>query len=617
MDKRKGLLFGALSILLASALCLCLYRFDNKYTRTDTQPISGILFYEKDMQMCYLTRQWTLYPDVLLTPETADDYSGYRCYTDIGGESLSGKGSATYCLTLLLPESGQEYALELPEVFSSCKLYLNDKLLLQLGDPLPEGYQEGLRSRVVTFTASGKTELLLAVSDHSGVNRGLTYPPAFGCADAVLAAREARLLLHGGMTLLALLGALMAVSFGLIGDRVRGLLTGLLCLFLAVVTGYPLYHGLITLPIQPWYTLEPACYYGLLLSALLLQGAVYEIEWKYRLLLAAPGAVGLLTTLVRFGAGAIMPEDMAQLFSVLSLVLKYYTAACLLGSSVWALWREKCHSALLLCGSAAFAACLVWDRLLPLYEPIRGGWFGEIGGVLLVLALSASTWLDAADAYRFRLTYATNFHQMEQRLAQQKEHYSQLSRQIQLTKEASHDLRHHMRTMRGLAEQGNWDRLEQYLKEYEPHVRERDITLWSDHPTADAVLSYYAAIAREKNISYDVKLAIPADISIPDAELCILLSNLLENAIEAIGRQSHGPRRIYLRGEASDGRFGLVVDNTFNGELHEKNGVFYSAKHPGPGLGLRSVQTIVEKYSGLSDVNADERIFHVSILIPL
>lgn len=622
MDKKKGLFAAALTILLSSLLCLGLYHLDNKYTKEDIHPINGILFYPEETNLCYLIRQWLLYPDVLLTPEDVDNYSDYRYYQDIGGrnvysENESLQGSMTYRLTLLLPDEMQEYALELPEVFSACKLYINDRLLLQLGDPTPEHYQEKLGSQIITFSAAGKTELLLAVSNFSGINQGLTYPPAFGTAAAVLAAREGRILLHGGLTLFALLGVLLAISFGMRENKQKGILTGLLCLSLSVVTGYPLYHGLLITGVQPWYTMEPACYYALLFLALLLQCTIYELNLRHRLLLTIPCMAGLFITLIRFGGAALLPEGTAQIFSWVSMGLKYYTAICLPGLSLWALWRKKCHSVLLLGGSSALAACLIWDRLLPLYEPIYGGWLGEIGGILLTVSLITALWMDAVDAYRFRLSYETSLYQMKQRLALQREHYEQLSQQVQLVRESIHDLRHHMRTMRGLAEQDQWTRLRNYLEEYEVHVKERDITIWSDHPIADAVLGYYAAAASELNASYDVRFAVSPKMPFPDDELCIVLGNLLENAIDAVACQKDGSRQIYLRGESADGHLVIAADNTFDGQLHQKNGVYLSTKHPGPGLGLNSITTIAEKYGGLADFSAEKGVFRASIFIPL
>ncbi len=621
MKYKKLLLAALITGLLTTVLCLMLYQRDNKYTVSGPQPISGILYLtEEDMRanpVCYPGRQWEFYPGVLLTPEGAASYGGYRLYTDVGGREQMGRGSGSYRLTLLLPPDEQSYALELPEVFSSCRLYINGVLTLALGNPDLENYADTTASRTVVFRAGGQAELLLAVSDLSGVYSGMTYPPAFGLADAVIGAREVRLLLHGAGVLLALLGVAMAVGFTWRGSRTRGILFLLCCLCFAIITGYPLIHGLVALPYQPWHTLEAAGLYGLLLLALLLSCNLYGLGWRAGVLISAPCAVGLLLAVVRTAGAAALPVWAGAVFSALSLLLKLYTAVCLAALSLWAAKRGRRFSGLLLSGVTALSVTLVFDRLFPQYEPIYGGWFEEVGGAVLILALAAAIWLDAMEAYHFRLTYVEELQQMEGRLARQKEHYHQISEQVMLARQSAHDLRHHMRVLREMTERGSTEQVIQYLDSYEPHLREREITVYSDHLAADAVLRYYVSAAKEAGAGCDVRFAVPPDLPFPDDELCVLLGNLLENAVEAIRRQKEGRRRLYLRGDSSNGRLRLTMENSFDGEILMQHGQYRSTKSGGMGLGLRSVRTLAEKYGGLSDFTADRFVFHSSVMIPL
>ncbi len=617
MRKYHTLLAVCLTLLLTSLLCLGLYRWDNKYARQEIQPIGGLLFYAPDTDVCWLIREWMLYPDVLLTPEDIYDYSGYRTYGDIGGETDGEWERMTYRLTLILPETVREYAMELPEVFSACRMYVNDRMVLELGDPSAETYREGIQSRVVTFSASGVTDILIASADHSGVRRGMTYPPAFGTPETVFAVREGRLLLHGGFVLLAVLGAGISLLFHLKGHWKRSLLSALLCLCTAVVSGYPLLHGWFVTGVQPWYTIEPAGYYGLLLLSLLLYGSICGLGRKRQLLIAVPCILGFLLTVFRFGAASVLPDAAAGLFSVVSAGVKFYTAGCLAALSIYGIRREQCRSGFLLCGAVSLAVCLLLDRFLPIYEPIYGGWFGEIGGILLVAVLMAVLWMDAAEAYRLRMQYESSVLRLEQRLAIQKEHYVQLAAQVRLAREAGHDLRHHLRILHRYAAEEDWKRLTDYLNDYESHIRERGIQRYSEHPAADAILGYYAAAAGRLNAVYDVRFTVPPDLSIPDDELCILLGNLLENAVEAMEAQVYGERRLYLRGDVHERKLRLVLDNTFGGTIREKDGAFLSTKRPGYGLGISSINTIAEKYGGMTAFEVSGNQFHASILIPL
>lgn len=112
-------------------------------------------------------------------------------------------------------------------------------------------------------------------------------------------------------------------------------------------------------------------------------------------------------------------------------------------------------------------------------------------------------------------------------------------------------------------------------------------------------------------------IAVPPDLNFPDDELCILLSNLLENAVEALSRQTEGEKELYLRGDFRDGRLGLVVRNSFSGQVHLRNERYVSTKHEGFGLGLASVRTIEEKYGGLTSFSVEDGFFQASVWVPL
>ncbi|MEG0780777.1 MAG: ATP-binding protein, partial [Oscillospiraceae bacterium] len=564
-----------------------------------------------------LIREWAFYPGVVLTPEEVAHRSGYRTSRDVGGRGGETAGGCTYQLTLELPPTVRTYALELPEIFSACRLYVDGRPAFQLGNPDETAYAEGIGSRTVVFPAAGRVSFLLAVSARAGVYDGLTYPPAFGTVEAVQRAREARLLLHGLGGLLALLAAAFSVTFAWRGNRRRGVLFLLCSLCFAVITGYPLLHGLAVVSYGSWYVLEAVGLYGLLLLTVLLSCDLSEIPPPWAALLAAPCGLGLLCAIARtVGAGG-ESAAFAGLFSLLSLVLKVYAALCLPVLAALALKRGKNCPPLLLCGVLAFSVCLAFDRLLPLYEPIYGGWFEEVGGAILAVALANLLWMEAMEAYRFQLNYAGELRQLEHHLELQKEHYRQLSAQVQRAREASHDLRHHMRTLRGMAEQGKLDKVVDYLDAYEPHLRAGEITVYSDHPVADALLSHYAAAADALGASCKLRFAVPPELALPDDELCILLGNLLENATEAMERQKTGPRRLLLQGDVSEGRLRLLVENSFDGVVRLRDEEYLSSKRSGLGLGLRSVHTIVEKYGGVADFAPEGGTFRSSILLPL
>lgn len=146
--------------LCSSLFFLGLYQFNNKYGQDTIQAANGILaLSEEELQKSpvrFLVSGWVFYPDALLTPEEIRDESHYMRYLSIGEQtnfsspaSPSPYGCGTYQMTFFLPERKEVYALEIPEVFSAYNLYLDQDLILQMGEPAHR--TPLVQNRMVTF----------------------------------------------------------------------------------------------------------------------------------------------------------------------------------------------------------------------------------------------------------------------------------------------------------------------------------------------------------------------------------------------------------------------------------------------------------------------------------
>jgi signal transduction histidine kinase len=631
---KKFMLLGAVPLLLLLLSVLFfrfLYQKDNKYTLKGSQPICGVLsLSEKELReapLRYLTREWEFYPGVLFTPasfarKSPDTHRQYLSIGQYGGMEAgntyrSPHGTGTYRLTLRLPEVSRTYALELPEIFSAYRLYLDDQLIAQSGNPEPGSYTPSMQSRIVIFQGEGTMNLLLAAADYSWLYSGVTYPPALGLVNAVTEAREEYLAFHMAAFLLASLGLMLSLFLGFRARWNRGFLYALLCICFLGYTAFPFLHKFCATKVQPWYSLQLTSFYAILLVAVLLQNSLCQIKGKAALLWTIPCAVGVLAALFAGIFASRMTLKPLYLFSLMSSILKYGTGIYLLGTSIFAVLWHRRFSYLLLYSSEIFAVSLLADRILPLYEPIRSGWFIEIGGTVLMLGLACVLCGELAESYKKSLTMAEEHRQMERQLSMQKEHYRQLTGQIETARAASHDLRHHMRTLGSLADRGALEEIRGYLAEYEPQANTGSVVTYSNHPAADAILHYYAGTASQIHAEFSAVLQLPRSLEISDTDLCILLGNLLENAVEACRRQTTGRRFIYLRGKTEGQQLRLVLDNSYDGLLKEKDGRYYSSKRKGFGIGMHSVRTIVEAHGGLISFEAEEHVFKASVLIPL
>lgn len=188
------------------------------------RPIAGTLFVSEDDLAAYPVRSlwngWNFYPDVLLSPKTCEnrDKSTVRsvqigAYSNFafGSTERTPHGCGTYMLTLLLPETPRQYLIELPEIFSAYRFYIDDELVLSAGETNDEQYRSRLQNRAVSFEGSGTVRLLLAVRDESWIYSGMTYPPAFGTALGVNTQRAVRVCISAAMLTLMLLFASFAL----------------------------------------------------------------------------------------------------------------------------------------------------------------------------------------------------------------------------------------------------------------------------------------------------------------------------------------------------------------------------------------------------------------------
>lgn len=635
MDKQTSTLRHTLAlvltILISSALFLFLNRFDNKYTHSAPQAINGALYVSEEdwtnTPIRYLRDGWRYYSDRLLTPSSleqqGDDYQyisiGKSTNFSLGDLRRNPHGSASYAMTLYLPEKEHTYTIELPEVYSSYRFYINDKLILQMGYPEADAYRSQTQCRMITFEASGKAKLLLSVSDYSWVYSGLVYPPAFGEPLNLNTSRGLRIGICLIITTVAMMLVILTLYLAIrtLGRRSNTWFFFLLCLATTVFTSYSVVHGIIALPIQPWYSIELFSGHLVTLLVILLHNRICETRPYARFISEiAAGTVCVFSLLYGLSAAWLtLPVMFAYSFVVFGI--KLLTSVYLLLTAAIAVHRYIEKATVLLYADIVYACSFAWDRLLPDYEPILGGWFQEWGSLSLILAIGVVLWYDVAMGYRHSLVYAEEQRQMKRQLAMQVEHLRQMNQKVDESSKLRHDFRHHLRTLMTLSEDGHKEKLENYIRGITEINEGTRLGRLTDNVELDALVQYYFNLAQSEGILFRTRLRFPEELNFPIVDLCGLLGNLLENAIEACQRQHTGDKIIFFAGRLQDGHIEFVLDNSFEGELRTRGGRYLSSKRSGFGLGISSVLETVERYGGVINLYADSRGFHAEVSLPL
>lgn len=618
---RRTAAVTALSMALAVCLLYLLYRTDNKYTHPSPQAEYGILLLEEGgPPLTYLIHGWEFYQYQLLTPEdfagyppapTAHVFIGEYMGFEMDDFTASPFGSATYRMNIF---TGQEepgsYTLELPEIFSAYRLWINGELLAQNGNPSPTAYRPEISHDSITFPATDRIDIILAVTNFEHYYSGLIYPPAFGELRAVKTVVDTPVVIAAVRCFFAIAVGLFYLFIGrFTRDRATALSFGVLCFLYAGSASHQLIHFMSSQHFRLWYSLEDFCFYALLAGFVTLCLQRFRPDSKALSLVPLVGVgVGALVALSPY----LVPQDSALPLIALSVLIRAYKLAMvclLLYYQGKAASQGARYGSALLAAVSVFSVSLAVDAGVRLYEPIRYGWPVEIGGFVMVCVLGAVITMDAVEGLREGARLAAQNEQLEMS-------YELLAQKIEQTKRSSHDLRHHMAVLNKYAQSGDLAGVTDYLSDYTKSLPAGEELHFSSNPAIDAVARYYHAIAVAEGVDIRIRISLP-ETSLPEQDLCVLCGNLLENAIEACRHLPPEERYIRFGVTFQESFLTIVSDNSFDGAYEKKDGAFSSRKRPGKGIGTASIRAIGEKYQGYAEFSASASQFQASVVLQL
>lgn len=202
-----------------------------------------------------------------------------------------------------------------------------------------------------------------------------------------------------------------------------------------------------------------------------------------------------------------------------------------------------------------------------------------------------------------------------QLLSMQQARYDGLRSVIAQTRQARHDMRHHFHTLQGFAAQEKWESLIKYLDEVQGSIPEGDLGL-CENTAVDSVAGYFAMRYREHGIPLTFELSLPPQLPVPETDFCSVLSNLLENAMEAGMQTAPERRQTRVAAHLYSGHMVLLsVENTYDGKVREKDGVFLSSKRTGEGVGLQAVLHTAEKNGGYARFHYGDGMFAANVIL--
>ena len=180
-----------------------------------------------------------------------------------------------------------------------------------------------------------------------------------------------------------------------------------------------------------------------------------------------------------------------------------------------------------------------------------------------------------------------------------------------------HDFRNHLQLLKSYAQKGDLDAVRAYLAELEQDRSRVDPAVKTGNTMADAILNSKISLARSKGVPVRADARIPVKLSISDLDLCVILGNLFDNAIEASVKLPESQRLIRLYMDMKGSQLYISFTNFApGGKLTQAGGRFSTTKGSGHGFGLLRIDSVVKRLGGYLRRASEEGAFTTEILLP-
>lgn len=182
-----------------------------------------------------------------------------------------------------------------------------------------------------------------------------------------------------------------------------------------------------------------------------------------------------------------------------------------------------------------------------------------------------------------------------------------------------HDLKHQMLNLLALLQKGEYGKLESDMKQMaELESLNGLLVVNTQNSIIDSFVNNQYAVAKEKGIDFQVKIDVPAELPFAGEDLCVILGNALDNAIEACERGQVSKPWISIKLIYDGANLLMTLENSFDGTIRKnKKGMQISRKANSQqhGIGTYSIQRVVQKYHGYYHVEVTEKEYHLEIIL--
>ena len=375
---------------------------------------------------------------------------------------------------------------------------------------------------------------------------------------------------------------------------------------------------------------------GITALALMLMWGLFLLDLSHgkrdwTLLLPILAAALLLLSRLAFAYGVyFLPESVQALLTgqwlwwlaVLALVLYLLLHRDRAFQKMLALCASWSIAALL----AAFAVSylrggILSQRVLSLISEVSHGIFLDLLYYLTYWLVLVCALLSAWDLVRFLAGTQSELRALNLNNQLVMTNYRSIEEKLRQTAQLRHEFSHQLISLDTMIQARDWEKLEQQVSAWR-QTAGKSPTRFTENIVVNAILQDAAGRAEQAGISlHAAAMLLPESLPIPEEDLCTLLMNLLDNALEGAQRTPPGrEKQIRFQMRAADGQVFILCENSFDGRVKTDGRGNLQTIKPDPdyhGFGLLQMRSVAKKHGGSLDARWSSQQFTVKIALRL
>ena len=558
-----------------------------------------------DLTMCDMTKHiaqlsgWDSYPNRLYTPQdfVQDNTDPPVAFSDTHEQTAQ---TGTHRLLLQLLE-GETYGITFRSLDYATKVFIDGREVGGAGTVGDTAQTTTPRTdRLYYYITPQNNEVEIIVQYANFVHKEGGRPTQFSVSSAENIMRMTKKDIFSNSLIAGILFAAFLYHIGVFflqRKRREFLYFALMCLLFALRINllaamyFPLYQW--TVAIKAEYLVV----FGAAISVALLFQRLYPSKINKYVLRTSAGLLGAYVLLI-----IITPPMFFSAFipfiQALCAVSLIYVLAMLSAKTIKS---KRIEDILAFFGMLIFTLTALNDILALNNLPNISENLMPSGTVIFILSYMIILSAETAQKEREMLLARV---QAENQLELQTRRYETIVTDIEKTRQARHDLRHHLSVVSPYVEKDDTATLKRYLTDYLGGLPETEEPPFCQNHAVDAMVRHYISQARATGAEIDVRLKLPEYIGIPHADLCVVFGNIFENAAKAVKRQKDGHKYIRAICETDADKLVLTVDNSANNSEKTRGGV-----------GLKSVEAVAQKHDGGARFERGVGIFRSSVMM--